>query len=182
MSGSLKTDTKELDLGTVATGATGSDATGPSSLAKNSEKFDLSQSVLEETAKVDSIVRHAKNLYANTTKEGIYWQANPFYVIKGVAVAAMSAFSDPAALTNGCFGVGFASNDPRSNFAKMCKPLSDPEHLSVQVTPPDTVAQGSFVYSPTAPMTNAAVSGTVLLSGYQQCGGELFYASNSGNQ
>jgi len=173
----LRGDITELELGEVVRGANGQDASAPGALDAAKDKFTLSQSVLEETAKVDDVVRHAKNIYANRNADGVYYTASPFYIIGYDSNAGLDAWTDPAGVARGGFGIYFSTNDPAATFAKVCANHTSPQHALVEIFPPDIVQSGSATYSPSAPMTNSGTTGPQPSDGREECGFDTFYAS-----
>jgi hypothetical protein len=185
---SLNSDETELDLGNLKVDATG-DYSDSSNLASNSSKFSLSENILNETAKVDSVARHVKNIYANRNEQGIYYSAQPFYIIDGDATDALAQFSDASTLSpsspdSGGFGIYFRSNDSKVELSKICAASSDANHVRIDIIPPADVKDGensSTVYSTSNPMSNQDVTGLSQSSNGQNCQGGTFFASGDGS-
>jgi hypothetical protein len=185
---SLNSEESELDLGELKMDAAG-DYSDSSNLASNSSKFSLSENILNETAKVDSVARHVKNIYANRNDQGIYYSAQPFYIIDGDATDALAQFSDVTAMSpsspdSGGFGIYFRSNDSKVELSKICAASSDANHVRIDIIPPADVKDGensSTVYSTSNPMSNQDVTGLSQSSNGQNCQGGTFFASGDGS-
>jgi len=180
----------ELDFGSVS--LSGADAVSSTKLDDHAKSFGLELAMLKEIANTDNIARGLKNVYANTSSDGlVYYQIQPFFIYKGNADETLNKFSTAAHIKyaptggdNSDFGYGFYFNvvDPATaTFNNICTTDTDPLRKVLKFVPPSDLVKNSSTYNATNPLTNSGLSKTSN-GGNVTCSGGEFYMSGSPGQ